>query len=92
MLLQDSDPTPPMLPVEVRYQAIPRVGGPRAYGEGAGVLLRRPREARIVYLGLVYCLADRQPNTVDFWISHAHAAAVCRHGACYELHSIIQAL
>ena len=56
MLLQDTDLIPPVLPVEVGAQAIPRVGGPRASGEGAGSSLRCPQESHIVYLGLVYCL------------------------------------
>ena len=80
-----------MLPVEGIYQAIPRVGGPRAYGEGAGVLLRRPREARIVYLGLVYCLADRQPTLVYCGLSPVHAAAVFYNGPRGELNSTLWA-
>ena len=64
VLLQDPDPIPPVMHVEVGAQAIPRVEGPQASEEGAGSLLRCPQEAHIVYLGLVSCQADQQATPV----------------------------
>ena len=89
MLLQDSDPIPPVLPVKVRLQAIPRVGGPREAGEVAGASLFRSREAHIVYLELVYCLADRQRNPVYCGFIPMHVAVVFRHGRPGELNSAL---
>ena len=80
MVLQDPDPTLPVLPVEVRAQDITCVVGPWAAGEGSGALLRRPQEAHIVYLGLVFCLSDWKPTPVCCRLNPVDAPAVCRHG------------
>ena len=79
MVLQDSDPIPTVLPVEVGAQAIPRVGEPPESREGAGSLLRRLREAHIVYLGLVYYLDDRKTTPVYFGLITVHSVVVCHH-------------
>ena len=76
VLLQDPDPIPPVMPVEVRAQAVPRAGGSRASGEGARALLCHPRKAHVVHLGLVYCLAERQPNPVNCRIGPMHSTVV----------------
>ena len=89
MILQDPDPIPPVLPVEVRAQSIPRVLGTQASGEWAGASLCLPWEAHIIYLGLVYHLADHQPTPVDCGIHPMHAATVCRHGPHIELNSTL---
>ena len=68
-----------MIPVEVRAQDVPCVGGSCEYREGARALLCRQRKAHGVHLGLVYCLADRQPTLVDCRFGTVHAAAVCRY-------------
>ena len=82
VFLQDPDPIPPVLPVEVRAHAVLRDGGSRAAGEGARSLLCCLQKSRVVHLGLVYCLADRQPTPVNYRLGPVHAAAVCRHGPC----------
>ena len=86
VILQDPDPIPPMLPVEVRAQAIPRAGGSQSSREGARALLCCPRKAHVLHLGLVYCLTDQQPTSVDYGLSPVHAAVVCCHGLCGEFH------
>ena len=91
MLFQDTDPTPPVLPVEVRAQAIPRVGGPWASREGAGASLRHPWESQIIYLGLVYCMYDRQPNPVYCGLSPVHTVVVCYHVPRCGLNSTLRA-
>ena len=76
VFLQDYDPIPPVLHVEVVAQAITRVGGTWASREGAGVgaSIIHTWEAHTVYMGLVYCLDDRQPTPVYCGISTVHAA------------------
>ena len=64
MLLQDTDPIPPVLPIEVQSQAILHVGVPWAAVEGAGALISRLQEAHIAYLGLMYHLTDRHSTPV----------------------------
>ena len=91
MLLQDTDNIPPVLPVEVRAQDIPCVGGPQEVGEGARELIFIPLEAQMLYLGLMYRLDDRRTTPVDFRICHVHAAVVCRHGPCCELNPTVRA-
>ena len=80
MLLQDPDLISPVMPVEVRAQAVPRAGESWEFEEGARALLCRLWKAHAVYLGLVYCLDDRQPITVDCGLSPVHTAAVFRNG------------
>ena len=76
MLLQDPDTIPPVLPVEVKAQAIPNVGVPLAAREGAGESLRCPQEAHIVHMGLVFCLADWQPDPFNCGLCTMHSLAV----------------
>ena len=91
VLLQDPDPIPRVMPIEVGAQAIPHVGGPRVSGEGAGASLFRPRESHIVYLGMVDCLDDWQPTPVYCRLSPVHAAAVCNNGPYSELNYTLRA-
>ena len=91
VILQDPDPIPPVMPIEVRAQAVPRTGGYQASGEGARALLCHTRKAHFVQLGLVYCLADRHLNPIYCGLSTVHAAAVCRHGPRVEFQSTLQA-
>ena len=91
MLLQDNDPTPPVLPNEVGRQLIPHVGGPQASKEGVGESLLHLQAAVIVYLGLVYCLADRQPTPVYCRISTVHSVAMFCHGIRSDINSTLWA-
>ena len=91
VILQDPDPIPPVLTVEVQEQAIPLVGGPMAAREGVGALLCRLRESHIIYLGLVFRMADRQPTPVNYGLRPVNVAAVCRHGPCGELNFTLRA-
>ena len=52
VILHDPGPIPPVMPVEVRVQDIPRTGGYQASGEGARSLFFRPRKSHVVYLGV----------------------------------------
>ena len=59
VLLKDTNPIPPVLPIEVRVQDVPRERGYQASREGARELLHFPRKGHVVHLGLVYYLDDQ---------------------------------
>ena len=80
VLLQDPDLIPPVLPVEVKLQAVPHAGVSWESEEGERALLCCPQKYHVVYLGLVYCLADWQSDPVNYGIIPVHSAAVCPHG------------
>ena len=79
ILLQDPDISPPVMDSKVQAQAIPCVGGPQAYGEGAGAFLSRSRKDHILHLGLVLCLTDSQTAPDDCGFRPVHKLAACRH-------------
>ena len=91
-ILQDPDLISPLLPVEVRAQAILRSGGSRASREWAMQSFRCPRKSHVVYLGLVYCLDERNPTAVNLGLSPVHLVAVCCHGSFSKLQSTLRTL
>ena len=79
VFLKYSYTTHPVMAAKVRDQAIPRTGGPRTDGEGAGEFLSQLQKSHIVHLGLVLRLTDRQTAPFDCGFHPVHALAVFRH-------------
>ena len=91
MFLQDPDPIPPLLAVNVQAQAITRVGGTRASKKGPGASISRTQKVHIVHLRFVLRLNDRQPAPVYCKFRPVHVLAVCQHLPRSELNSTLLA-
>ena len=54
-------------------------------------LICRPQGYHALYLWLVYCLSDQNPNPVDCRLSPINATVVCHHGPRGEFYSTLLA-